>query len=282
MKIATILWLLLMMSLSSVRVEAMHEEIDLVNRPVNLGGLTGLIVTTSPFTIKDKVVETAVSATSETSAVPDFTLNEILASITVGITHSVELAVRSSYITRDELLNPPKKGGTGDTELLAKWNFLPQDEKPYIPAVAAFLAIQGLTGNRENGFQRTHNWGARIGISVGRELAWEEHVAGVYLDGQLAVEDLNRNEYRDRYGIFNAGILLPISKRQNLQLLFEYGAVTGKLYEDIDGKDISTITYGIRLVSERFNMTIGSQFIHKDIAGYSNSGKVLGTLSIKY
>lgn len=273
---------LLLFALFCGHAEAAAQELDIVNRPVNLTGLTGLFTTTTPFTMERGTFETAISAMSETSAVPDFTLNEFVASLTIGITRSMEIALRASYLTQELGLDPHKKRGPGDTELLYKWNFLPPDERPYIPAAAVFIAVQGLTGDRDSGFQRYHNWGAKAGISLGREINFEEHIIGVYFDGQLAVEDLNRNEYRDRYGLFNAGMLLPISKRHNLQLLIEYSSVSGKLYEDIDGKDSSTITYGIRLVSDRFNLTVGDQFIRKKIEGQDNLGKVIGTLSIKF
>jgi len=261
---------------------ATSQELDLINRPVNINGFTGLIMTTTPFTMPRGTLETALSGTSETSSVPDFTLSEFLASLTLGITSNMEIALRGSYLTLESGLDPHKKRGSGDAELLYKWNFLPPGEKVYIPAAAVLLSVQGLTGDRDNGFQRFHNWGAKIGLSIGREINFEEHIIGVYVDGQLAVEDLNRNEYRDRYGVFNAGMLLPISKRQNLQLLLEYSTITGKFYEDIDGKDSTTITYGIRLVSERFNLTVGDQFIHKDLAGKTNSGKMIGTISVKF
>ncbi len=273
---------LLLLVLFCGHTDAATQELDLINRPVNITGLTGLIATTTPFTMPRGTLETALSAMSETSAIPDFTLSEFLASLTIGITPSMEIAVRGSYLAQELGLDPHKKRGSGDTELLYKWNFMPPGEKAYIPAAAVFLAVQGLTGDRDNGFQRSHNWGAKLGLSLGREINFEEHIIGVYFDGQLVVEDLNRYEYRDRYGIFNAGMLLPISKRQNLQLMLEYSAVTGKLYEDIDGKDSSSITYGIRLVSERFNLTVGDQFIHKELAGKSNSGKVIGILSVKF
>ncbi|HWR73975.1 MAG TPA: hypothetical protein VN604_12460, partial [Nitrospirota bacterium] len=281
MKRAMILCFLQLFVLFCGQAEATVQELDLINRPVNLTGLTGLIVTTTPFTMPQGTLETALSATSETSAVPDYTLNEFLAILTIGVARSMEIAVRGSYLTQELGLDLHKKRGPGDAELLYKWNFMSPGEKPYIPAAAVFLAVQGLTGDRDNGFQRFHNWGAKLGLSLGREINFEEHIIGVYFDGQLAVEDLNRNGYRDRYALFNAGMLLPISKRQNLQLVIEYSTVTGKRYEDIDGKDSSAITYGIRLVSERFNLTVGDQFIHKDIPGQNNSGKVIGIISVK-
>jgi hypothetical protein len=38
----------------------------------------------------------------------------------------------------------------------------------------------------------------------------------------------------------------------------------------------------MRLVSERFNLTVGDQFIHKEDKGQNNTGKVIGMISVKF
>jgi hypothetical protein len=164
--------------------DATSQELDIVNRPVNLQGLTGLIVTTTPFTMPRGALEIAFSATSETSAVPDITVSEFLGSLTIGITRPWKYA--PGVVSHTGIgLDPNKKRGMGDTGLLYKWNIIPPGEKAYIPAAAVFVAVQGLNGDRDNGFQRFHNWGAKIGLSLGREINFEEHIIGVYFDGQL-------------------------------------------------------------------------------------------------
>jgi hypothetical protein len=64
-------------------------------------------------------------------------------------------------------------------------------------------------------------------------------------------------------------------------VLVELNRRSGKDIENIDGGDYSAVTYGLRLVSERFNLTLGTQFINKATEGYNNTSKVLGTLSVK-
>ena len=98
----------------------------------------------------------------------------------------------------------------------------------------------------------------------------------------MALHDLSNSQYRDRYGSMNAGILMPISKQRNLQLFLEYGFVGGKDVVNVYGLDYSAITYGLRMVSERVNLTIGAQFQRKAISGYGNSGKVVGMASVKF
>jgi hypothetical protein len=86
---------------------------------------------------------------------------------------------------------------------------------------------------------------------------------------------------RDSYTLLNAGILVPISKYRNLQMLVEFNSRSGKDLLNIDDGDYSAVTYGLRLVSEQFNMTFGTQFIHRATQGYDNSSKLLGMLSVK-
>lgn len=62
----------------------------------------------------------------------------------------------------------------------------------------------------------------------------------------------------------------------------EYSLVSGKDKISLNGGDYSALTYGLRLVSERFNLTIGTQFLRKQIEGYDNSGRVIGSLSMKF
>lgn len=257
------------------------EELDMVNRPVNASGLTGLIMTTAPHTIARGSLEIGVSALSETSADPEYTLTEYPLTITYGMARNAEIALKGSYLWIEDM-NNVRKRGEGDMELLSKWNFIRQKESSLLPAAAAIVTLKGLTGDAEDGFNRVHNWGASIGLSVGSEISWEDHVLGIYIDSSIAFQDLNRNALRDRYGIYNAGIILPISKQHNLQLLMEYSVVSGKRFVNVDGGDSSTTTYGLRLVSESFNLTVGSQFIHKELEGFKNSGRVIGILSIKF
>ena len=261
------------------------QELEVVNRPVNVSGLTGLIATTTPFTLPRGSLEIGASALSETSAVPDYTFTEYPLSITYGIARNMELALKGTYLyreDREEGLDPVRKRGAGDTELLYKWNFYPQQEHSLFPALAAFLSVMGLTGDSNAGLNRVHNWGARAGLSLGREIVWEDHIIGIYADAQIAAQDLNHDAYRDKYSIIDAGVLLPISKQRNLQLLVEYSDVSGKRLLNRDDANTSTITYGIRMVSERLNLTVGSQFIHKDLEDNDPSGRIIGTLSIKF
>jgi hypothetical protein len=264
---------------------ALAEELEIVNRPVNTSGLTGLLITSSPFTLTPGTVEIGASIQSENSIRPDYTITEYPLSATVGITNSSELAFKSSYFTISE--GPTGSNvttrKTGDIELSYKWTFIPQPEASRRPAVA--LIVTGIIPTENNSDMKTNSvshWGMRLGMSVGTEINWKDHVLGIYADGQVAGQDLTDKKLKDLYGIINAGLLLPISKYQNLQMLIEYSLITHKDMMTLSGGDYTALTYGLRLVTERLNLTIGTQSLHKRQDGYDNSGRVIGLMSMKF
>jgi hypothetical protein len=105
---------------------------------------------------------------------------------------------------------------------------------------------------------------------------------GIYADAQAIGQDLTEKRLRDFYGRYNAGLLLPISKYQNLQMFAEYSVVQGEKRITVTGGDYSGFTYGLRLVSDRFNLTIGTQFLHKKTEGYGNSDRLMAMMSVKF
>jgi hypothetical protein len=260
---------------------ALHaEELEIVNRPVNTAGMTGLLVTTSPFTLPPKSLEIGMMVLSENSLVPKYTSTAYPVTVSLGMSHNSEIALKSAFHYVNE--DPDQiSRGMGDTELSYKWNFRPQTEISSIPGIAMTLTGVFPTGDRVAGTNSVRHWGGRLGISIGSELTWEDHIIGIFADGQVAVQDLSDNELKDSYSLVNAGIVFPISKYRNLQMIIEYNQCKGKSIITIDGVDFNAVTYGLRLVSERFNFTFGTQFIHKSQEGFSDSNRVMGIMSIK-
>jgi len=259
------------------------EELEMVNRPINTSGLTGLLYTTTPYTLAPGIIEAGFASISEDSAQPAYTLNEYPVVLSAGIGHDMELAIRSTYFSQQTGTSSIQRSrGSGNVEVFYKWNVRPQQEYSAMPAVAILLSAIFPSDDNKSGFAQVKNWGAHIGVSVGSEISWDEHILGIYADAAMAIHDLSNSRYRDRFGSMNAGILLPISKQRNLQLFLEYGFVGGKDVVNVYGLDYSAITYGLRMVSERMNLTIGTQFQHKELPGYGNSGKVVGMASVKF
>ncbi len=258
------------------------EELEVINRPVNLSGLTGLAFTTSPFVLPTRSMEIGAATLSENSNIPDFTVDELpVLSITAGIAQNMELAVKSSvfHITMDQ---GETGKGMGDTEVSYKWNFLPQTEFSLYPAVALIVTGIAPTGDRHLNLGFVAHWGAKFGLSVGREITWGNHVLVACVDGQMVVHDSSDERFRDMYGVLNIGLLYPISKYRNLQVIVEYNLVNGiDKISDVGG-DYTALTLGLRLVNEMFNLTIGSQFLHKRVEGFEDASRVIGMASIKF
>lgn len=258
------------------------EDLELINRPVNTSGLTGLLFTTSPYTIAKGRFEIGASVLTESSTIPHYTVSELPAfSITAGIARDMELAIQTRYFKKT-INNDVKQRGAGDTELSYKWNFLPQAETSSVPSLALIVTGIAPTGDRELNLGSVVHWGARFGLSAGAEIPWGDHVLGAYADGQMVIQDLSDARYRDRYGLANAGLILPISKYRNLQMFVEYNLVTGIARASFTGGDYTGITYGLRLVNERFNISFGTQFLHKEVAGFDNSKRIIGMMSVKF
>jgi hypothetical protein len=257
----------------------------MLNRPVNTHGLTGILLTTAPYTLPPGIVEVGVSVLSENSVTPDYTITEYPASVTMGLPRNAELSLHGSYIhiTEGAPASAPTDRQTGDLEMMYKWNFLPQPEASLWPAVS-LIAGGGLpTGNNQDGkINSAQHWSMLLGIAAGLEIDWQDHALGIYLDGAVKGMDPAQKHLRDLYGTFNAGLLLPISKNQNLQMLLEYSMINGKDRITRDGSDYTGLTYGLRLVNERFNLTFGTQYLHKRTPGYERSGRVIGVMSSKF
>jgi len=256
------------------------EELEIINRPVNISGMTGLLITTSPLTLPPRTFEIGAAILSEESLIPKYTSTSYPLTISLGLASNKELALKTQYVYRNE--DPGiKSRGMDDTELSFKWNVLPQPENRYRPGLAMIATGIFPTGDREAGTNSVNHWGCRAGLALGSEIAWEDHIIALYADGQVALQDASDETSRDSYVLLNAGFLVPISKYRNLQMLVEFNRRSGKDVNSIDDGDYSAVTYGLRLVSERFNLTFGTQFIHKATQGYDNSTKVLGMLSVK-
>lgn len=260
------------------------EELEIVNRPANTSGLTGLLVTTGPYTAAPGTVEVAASVLYENSLTPEFTITEYPLSVTVGLDHNSEIGLKGSYF---ELREGPTATAAverkaGELHLSYKWNFLPQAESSFVPAVSFIAAgIAPLSRNRDPRVNTVEDWGFSVGLAAGTELTWSDHILGLYADAQVQGRDPEEKRPRDIWTVFNAGLLFPISKLRNLQILFEYTMVRGREKIVVEGGDYSAATYGLRLVSERFNLTIGTQFLRKRTEGFENSGRVIGLMSMK-
>lgn len=256
------------------------EELEMINRPVNASGLTGLLETTSPYTLPPRTLELGAGIVTEQSYAPDFSLSTQLITVSYGLNTTMEIALKATYLS-EEQAHIVQTRGVGDTELSFKWDLLPPKEYSSRPSVAVFLSGIAPTGDGKEGTNSVEHWGGRLGLSVGSEVLLEDYVIGIYADGQVVAQDLSDEQQRVLYHQANAGILLPISKYRNLQMFIEYNRQKGNDVVSLHDEDYSAVTYGLRLVSTRFNLTIGTQFIHKYAEDQGNTSKISGMVSVK-
>jgi len=105
---------------------------------VNTSGLTGLLITTSPFTLRAHVRDRGNGAV-ENSLVPKFSSTSYPLTISLGLASNREIALRTAYLYRNE--DPGLKSrGMGDTELSFKWSVFPQPENHYRPGIAVLAS----------------------------------------------------------------------------------------------------------------------------------------------
>ncbi len=279
-RLLTVVFLFLAALYAATPGSVLAEELEMINRPVNTDGMTGLLFTTAPYTEPRKTLEVGIGAMTENSHIPDYSVTTYPVLLTYGLRDDMEIAVRASYLAIDAA-NTIKSRGTGDTAVSYKWNFRKQPEESITPAVAMFVTGIFPTGDRAAGTNSVDHWGARLGLSVGSEIPVQDYTLGVYADAQLAVQDLSDSTARDLKQLFNAGILLPISKYRNLQMFVEYNALGGEHVSHQFETNFSAVTYGLRLVNERFNLSFGAQFIHRSVIDREDSSRVISMMSVK-
>jgi hypothetical protein len=256
-----------------------------VNRPVNVQGLTGLIITNSAYTQPTGSMVIGLSALAENSAKPDFSIVQGIATITGGVSERIELGVKTKVIATNIGSSETRKTGTGDTDLLFKWRFSSDGE--LMPAMALGLACTLPTGETSKGLSEVKNEGIRIMVigTSEREMPGD-FVFGIYFEGQLVfIDQLRRpadSPYADKYGVLNIGLMFPITNDRRLQAIVEYTQVAKKDTVTLYDENLTAVMPGLRYVTPNMNISLGVQFLRRDQAGAENDNRYVGTLSYKF
>ena len=67
-----------------------------------------------------------------------------------------------------------------------------------------------------------------------------------------------------------------------VQVIVEYNYVTQKDVLTPEGGNFSAVTPGLRFVTPSLNITAGVQFLTKDLPGFENDQRYIGTLSYQF
>ena len=256
-----------------------------VNRPVNVQGLTGLMLTNSAYTQPKGGMVIGLSGLAENSTDPDFSVVQGITTLTGGITDRIELGAKVKVISTNLGSSSSRETGAGDTDLLLKWRVSSQGET--MPAIALGLAFTLPTGNKAKGLREVKQEGIRvmvIGSSV-KEMPGD-YFLGLYFEGQIVLIDQLRGHasspYADKYGIFNAGLLLPLTNDRQLQAIVEYSKVVKKDVVTLYDEDFSAWMPGLRYVTPELNISIGVQFLSRDQTNVENNERYVGTISYAF
>ncbi len=261
------------------------HDLVVINRPVNVFGLTGLLFTNSAYTQPAGRVALGLSAVGENSDTPNFSVVQGGASLTIGITDRLEVGVRGTMVGTNLGSSSTTEIGTGDTDVLVKWRFKSQGDT--LPALALGLGWTFPTGDEKKGFSEIKYEGIKVmALATSEKRILDDSFIGVYLEAQAVLNDQlhqdTKTSFKDQYGVVNAGLLFPISDDNDLQFIFEYNRVFKKDVTTLYERDYSALTPGLRFVTERFNLSIGLQLMNKNEAGVKNDYRLAGTMSYSF
>ena len=261
------------------------DPTSVVNRPVNVQGLTGLIITNSAYTQRRGSIVVGLSAIAENSSEPNFSMARGIATITAGVTDRIEVGAKAKVIASNMGGSDTREIGAGDTDLLFKWRLSSAGET--MPAMALGLAYTIPTGDTEKGFSEVKREGIRFMVIGASEKEMPgDYVLGVYFEGQMVfIDQLQRpadTPYADKYGVINAGVLSPLDKNRRWQAIVEYNQVVKKDKESLYDENYIAIMPGLRYVTPNLNISLGVQFLNRDQEGAENSTRYVGTVSYTF
>jgi hypothetical protein len=233
---------------------------EFVRIPASSSGPSGLLFTQSADTLLPGKIEVGIGAAYEhASPDPDYLINELAATITLGVLDSLEVAARVPYMQHFESHGTERRGIEGG-ELSLKWRFLDQGQFG-LPASGFSLAYFSPIGSKKNEFNTVESWGLKglFLVSAEFDLAvspYRHYYFGFYADGGVFIRDLHKPT-EEKHGLIDLGILLPLSESSRLQLILEANA-TVKDQNPLEG-NYTALTAALRYVAPSFQLTGGVQ-----------------------
>lgn len=253
-----------------------------VNRPANVQGLTGLIITNSAYTQRKGSIVVGLASIAENSKEPNYSIVQGIATVTAGVTDRIEVGLRAQVVGTNLGSSSTREIGTGDTDLLFKWRISTQGET--LPAIALGLAFTLPTGNSSQGLRSVEHESARfMVIGTSEQEMPGDYFIGIYFEGQIVSNDWTTRTdaapRADKYGVFNAGLLFPLTDSRSLQAIVEYNTVVKKDIPSVYEQNHRSYMPGLRYVTENFNISLGVQFYHRDDPTAKDDLRYIGTLS---
>jgi hypothetical protein len=217
--------------------------------------------------------------------VPDFSIVQGMATLTGGITDRIELGAKMKVVATNLGSSETRKTGIGDTDLLFKWRVSSEGET--LPAIALGLAYTLPTGDSSKNLREVKHEGLRFMVigTTEKEMPGD-YLLGLYLEGQLVLNDRlgspSTSPYSDKYGVFNAGVLFPLTSDRRLQAIVEYNRVVKKDAVTLYDENFSAFMPGLRYVTPNLNISLGVQFLTRDQTDAKVNERYVGTISYTF
>jgi hypothetical protein len=265
--------------------EYLDDPSVVVNRPANVQGLTGLIITNSAYTQPKGRIVIGLATIAENSNEPNFSIIQGIATVTAGVTDRIEIGLRAQLIATNLGSSATRETGAGDTDLLFKWRISTQGET--LPSIALGLAYTLPTGDESKGFRNVEHEAVRfMVIGTSEQEMPGDYFIGIYFEGQIVNTDRLPGEdakpYSEKYGVFNAGLLFPLTHGRSLQAIFEYSTVVKKDIPSVYEQNHSSVMPGLRYVTENFNISLGVQFMNREDPAFKDDLRYIGTLNYAF
>lgn len=234
---------------------------NLIRTPATAFGPTGLLFTQSTQTLPPGELEIGIGASYEHSSTnPDYTINEIAATLTFGILDWVEISARIPYVYNFESHGVESDGMQGG-ELSLKWRFLNQEEDLGLPALGFSLTYFAPLDHKTEIFDAVDSWGLKGLLLASAEVDLSPslhyyYYAGLYANAGIFIRDLDKPA-EERHGLIDLGISLPLSKSRKVQLILETNS-TLRNQLPLQG-NYTGITIALRYVTASFHVTGGIQ-----------------------
>lgn len=257
----------------------------LINRPVNLQGLTGLIMTNSAYTQPKGSITIGVASIAEDSDDPNFSIIRGITTITAGLTDSLEASLRANAFAINLGSSKTREEGFGDIDLMLKWRLTEQTD--LLPAIALGFSYTAPTGDEQKGFRGVEDQSLRLMVIGTSESEIPENIVlGMYFEGQLVYNDRlpweDADYQSDKFGVVNAGLLVPITKSRELQAILEYNTVVKKNFPSVYEEDHQAVMPALRFVTENLNISMGVQLYRRTDGDSSKTNRYLGTLNYRF
>ena len=261
-----------------------EQVVQVINRPPNIQGLTGLMVMDSAFTRPAGTMAVGGSIMFEDSNKPEYRIIQAPITLTFGITDTIEAGIKLKYVSVDVTTPKMSESGLGDTELAVKWRW--NSHSATTPELAVGIAGILPTGSESKGLNDVKNWGVKIMALASSETKIStDFVLGLYMEAQMVFIDTfsaanTANE--DRYGVLNAGVLLPVSADNRFQAMLELNDTINKNITGLAEGTQLGITPALRYVTNTMNVTAGAQFLKKDTTGFGDTVRWIVSFSRQF